>query len=171
MTTIEDRIKYHAFIPKEILFDILQLWNFFESFYDEIDGPDFSKEDLERVFEGFIGESEQLPPMFSAVKHKGKKLYELARQGKVVKREPRQIRIDQLDIEKIQLPEVQFSMKCSKGTYVRQLAHDIGDKLGCGAHVNQIRRTFIGSYDVKSAIQIEQIHEDHIQSVTQETSV
>ena len=78
------------------------------------------------LVENFRGDIQQIPPMYSAIKHKGRKLYELARQGIEVEREPRPIRINRLEIERINLPDVQFYVECSKGTYIRQLAADIG---------------------------------------------
>lgn len=129
---------------------------------EERDWRHVGKNDLGEVFSSFVGETEQIPPMYSAVKVKGKKLYELARKGIVIEREPRPIRIDELTIEKTDLPDVVFSLKCSKGTYVRQLAHDIGQKLGCGAHISRIRRTRIGDYDVKDAVSIEDIDERYV---------
>lgn len=109
---------------------------------------------LERVFESFKGDISQLPPMFSAKKIKGKKLYELARKGIVVKREPRTVSIKDIKILDISLPEVKFHVRCSKGTYIRQLAHDIGEKIGCGAHLTALRRTKIGPYCLKNAVML-----------------
>jgi len=98
------------------------------------------------VITGFIGEIEQLPPMYSAVKHDGKRLYKLAREGKEVERTPRQISIYGLDLIEFALPEIELSVHCSKGTYVRTLAEDIGNRLGCGGHVSALRRTGVGPY-------------------------
>ncbi|MCA9405977.1 MAG: tRNA pseudouridine(55) synthase TruB [Candidatus Omnitrophica bacterium] len=125
---------------------------------------DVSKKDLEKVFPDFTGDLEQIPPMYSAVKHKGKKLYELARQGITVEREPRPVTIHQLKILNVNFPEVEFYMECSKGTYVRQLAVDIGERLGCGACISQIERVKVGHYNIKEAVNIEDVNESHIQS-------
>jgi tRNA pseudouridine55 synthase len=102
--------------------------------------------DIEAVLTRFVGNIEQLPPMYSALKHKGKRLYELAREGVEVEREPRVVTIHGLQLGKIDLPEFELTVHCSKGTYVRTLAEDIGEALGCGAHVTALRRTGVGPY-------------------------
>ncbi len=94
----------------------------------------------------FTGTIEQLPPMYSAVKHQGERLYKLARQGVEVERMPRQVQIYRLELVGIDLPEIEFEVHCSKGTYVRTLAEDIGNRLGCGGHVSALRRTGVGPY-------------------------
>lgn len=124
---------------------------------------DINDQQIRTVFNSFLGRIDQLPPMFSAVKVKGKKLYEYARKGILVEREPREVEIFELNVEDIKLPYVQFYMKCSKGTYVRQLADDIGDQLGCGACISQIERTQIGKFNLKDAISIEEIDESYLQ--------
>ena len=101
---------------------------------------------IEKVLAGFRGEIEQLPPMYSALKHKGKRLYELAREGIEVEREPRKVAIYELTLGDLMLPEFELRVHCSKGTYVRTLAEDIGEALGCGAHVTGLRRTGVGPY-------------------------
>lgn len=98
------------------------------------------------VLTRFVGEIEQLPPMYSALKHQGKRLYELAREGVVVEREPRKVRIHRLELGAVELPEFELRVHCSKGTYVRTLAEDIGEALGCGGHVVALRRTGVGPY-------------------------
>lgn len=100
----------------------------------------------------FIGQIEQVPPMFSAKKHKGKKLYQYARKGIEIKREPKKVIIKSIEITKISGENVSFTVKCSKGTYVRQLAHDIGQAVGCGAHLTGLRRTESGKFSVKGAL-------------------
>ncbi len=109
-----------------------------------VDG--ISRERIEQVMAQFSGEIEQLPPMYSALKHKGKRLYELAREGVEVEREPRAVTIHALHLHRFELPELEVSVHCSKGTYVRTLAEDIGEVLGCGAHVAALRRTGVGPY-------------------------
>jgi tRNA pseudouridine55 synthase len=106
----------------------------------------FGRDQIERVVAGFEGEIEQLPPMYSALKHQGKRLYELARQGVEVERQPRKVMIHELSLGEIALPEFQLQVHCSKGTYVRTLGEDIGEALGCGAHVVALRRTGVGPY-------------------------
>lgn len=105
-----------------------------------------SRERIEDAVAGFVGEIEQLPPMYSAVKHEGKRLYQLAREGKEVEREPRRIRIHAIALTEVALPEIEIEVHCSKGTYVRTLAEDIGRLLGCGGHVSALRRTGVGPY-------------------------
>jgi len=117
---------------------------------------------VEEVFAQFLGETEQVPPMVSAVKKAGRKLYQLARKGLVVEREPRPIRIDRLEIEAFDSPEVRFYLECSKGTYVRQLAEDAGNLLGCGACISQIQRTKVGRFTIDEAVTIEDLHESHL---------
>lgn len=114
------------------------------------------------AFKHFTGEIDQLPPMVSAVRHKGKKLYELARKGITVERTPRRITIHKLEIEKFDLPKVQFYLECSKGTYVRQIASDVGDFLHCGACICQIERTKIGDFSIEQSVNIEDVNESHI---------
>ena len=101
---------------------------------------------LREVLADFLGPIDQLPPMYSAVKHQGQRLYELARQGLEVERQPRRIEIHALELLSMELPEIELDVHCSKGTYVRTLAEDIGRELGCGAHVSALRRTGVGPY-------------------------
>lgn len=122
-----------------------------------------TREQADIIFNQFKGESKQLPPMYSAVKVKGKKLYELARQGIKIDREPRDIRVDQLRIEEFTPPNIRFYLECSKGTYVRQLAEDIGEKLGCGACISQIQRVGIGKFHINQAVSLENLNESHLQ--------
>ena len=102
----------------------------------------------------FIGNIKQVPPMFSALKHKGKRLYKLARQGVEVERQPREVTVYHYDITEINLPEVRFEVECSKGTYVRVLADDLGNKLGCGGYLSSLRREKIGEFSVDNAYTI-----------------
>ena len=123
---------------------------------------DITREEVEEVLQSFRGEIDQVPPMVSAVKHKGRKLYELARKGITVKREPKRICIHELRMETFALPEVRLYVACSKGTYIRQLAHDIGERLGCGACISQIQRLRVGDFSLDEAISLEEIHESHL---------
>jgi tRNA pseudouridine55 synthase len=104
------------------------------------------KRSIEAVLPAFTGAIQQLPPMFSALKQQGQRLYKLARAGVEVEREPREIHIHALTLEAVSLPEIDLKVHCSKGTYVRTLVEDIGEKLGCGAHVTALRRTAVGPY-------------------------
>lgn len=99
----------------------------------------------------FIGAIEQIPPVFSALKKEGKRLYEHARAGEEVVIEPRTIHIAQFEITGIELPNVHFKIRCSKGTYIRSIAHDFGKALGSGAHLSALRREGIGAYQVSDA--------------------
>ena len=100
----------------------------------------------------FIGEIEQIPPIFSALKKDGKRLYEFARAGKTVEIKPRQINILAFEITSIEMPNVHFRVACSKGTYIRSLAHDFGKALNSGGHLSSLRRTKIGDYNVDNAL-------------------
>ncbi len=102
----------------------------------------------------FTGEISQIPPAHSAIKIGGKRVYELARQGKEVKIEPRQVTIKSFEIEKIELPFIYFKVVCTTGTYIRSLAFDFGEALGCGAHLSSLRRTRIGNFSIDNASSI-----------------
>ena len=119
--------------------------------------PPLSETQVRAAFEKFRGDFYQLPPMVSAKKHGGVPLYKLARQGKVVEREPRLVHVYRYTIDGILLPQVDFSVVCSKGFYVRTYVHDIGDALGCGAHLHSLRRTKSGRFDVANAISVDEI--------------
>ena len=112
---------------------------------------------IEEAFAAFEGETEQTPPMVSALKHEGTPLYVLARRGEVVERAPRRITIRELTVLSIEMPEIEFEMTCSKGTYVRTVAADIGERLGCGAHLGELVRTAVGSFDVDSATTLNEL--------------
>jgi tRNA pseudouridine55 synthase len=103
----------------------------------------------------FTGEISQVPPAHSAIKIGGKRLYELARQGKEVKVEPRKVTIKTFEIDKIELPIIYFKVVCTTGTYIRSLAFDFGEALNCGAHLSSLRRTRIGDYHVDDSSTIE----------------
>ena len=103
----------------------------------------------------FEGEIEQLPPMYSAVKFKGKPLYKYARKNQEIERHPRNVFIKSFEINDIKLPEVSFRVECSKGTYIRALVNDFGNKLGAGAYLKELRRLKIGEYDVKDSIKLD----------------
>jgi tRNA pseudouridine55 synthase len=121
--------------------------------------PALDENQVRAAFEKFRGDFYQTPPMVSAKKHGGVPLYKLARQGKVVEREPRLVHVYRYTINRITLPEIDFSVLCSKGFYVRTYVHDIGEALGCGAHLKSLRRTKSGRFDVANAISVAQIKE------------
>jgi len=112
---------------------------------------------IEEAFNKFLGPIEQAVPSYSAKKFKGKKLYELARKGVEIKLEPKKIVIHSLKITDIDLPQISFKVSCSKGTYIRQLAMDIGAALGCGAYLSKLRRTASGEIRVDNAMSIEEL--------------
>ena len=110
-----------------------------------------TEESIQNATRHFLGEIEQIPPVFSALKKDGKRLYELARKGQEVEVEARKIEVLEFEITRIDLPEVDFRVVCSKGTYIRSLAHDFGKALGSGAYLSALRRTKIGDYNVNNA--------------------
>ena len=111
-----------------------------------------TEEELRAAIESFVGDYMQIPPMYSALKVNGKKLYELAREGKTVERKPRPVHFYEIEILEIDLPLVRFRVTCSKGTYIRTLCHDIGEKLGCGAAMETLLRTKVGRFTLDDAI-------------------
>lgn len=120
-----------------------------------------SIEEIMRVLPQFEGEQLQTPPMFSAKKINGKKLYELARQGKEIHREPNKINVYSIKILDFSFPLLELEIDVSSGTYIRSLAHDIGKKLGCGACLQTLIRTRIHEFDLKSALKLEDINMDN----------
>ena len=112
---------------------------------------------LEAALEQFEGEIQQIPPMYSAVKHGGKALYKLARQGIEVERQPRSVRVHEIRVLDWQGERLELEIHCTKGTYVRSLAHDLGQVLGCGAHMAELRRLGVGGLDVAQAVPLEQL--------------
>lgn len=113
-----------------------------------------SLEQMQAVFDGFIGEIKQTPPAYSAIKIGGKRAYKLARAGKEVKLEPRTVKIYSLQITDYNYPEVRFTTKVSSGTYIRSLVEDIGKKLGTGAYMSDLKRTEIGEFNLQKAVPI-----------------
>ncbi|MCR4595654.1 MAG: tRNA pseudouridine(55) synthase TruB [Lachnospiraceae bacterium] len=120
---------------------------------------DVSAETVRDCIAGFIGDTEQIPPMYSALKRDGKKLYELARAGIEVEREPRHITIYDIEIVNIDLPEVTMRVTCSKGTYIRTLCNDIGEKLGCGGCMKHLTRIRVGDFDISTAHKLSEVEE------------
>ncbi len=126
------------------------------------ENPDYNRvtrEMIEAVLKKFTGQIMQVPPMMSAIKHKGKKLYELARQGIEIERLPRQIHIKELVLLSYTAPDAILKIRCSKGTYVRVLCDDVGLELGCGAYVSNIRRVWSGDFSIKDAINFNKLRE------------
>lgn len=107
----------------------------------------------------FVGAYEQIPPMYSALKVNGKRLYELARAGKEVERKGRPVEIHSIEILSVSLPEITFRVACSKGTYIRTLCHDIGQKLGCGGTMKSLKRTRVGIFTIDGALKLSQLEE------------
>lgn len=107
----------------------------------------------------FVGEIEQVPPMHSALHHQGVRLYQLARRGQTVERAPRQVTVYLLEIEEVDLPRVTMTVRCSQGTYIRTLAADLGEALGCGAHLSALRRLAVGPFRVEEALSLTDMEE------------
>jgi len=126
---------------------------------EERDASGVSEAQIRDTLADFRGEQQQLPPMYSAIKHKGERLYNLARKGIEVEREPRTIHIHALELLSCELPEFELDVHCSKGTYVRTLAEDIGKALGCGAYVSGLRRTGVGPYDGAEMVTLAELKE------------
>jgi tRNA pseudouridine55 synthase len=127
--------------------------------------PDFTEEQIREAFDKFKGDFYQTPPMVSAIKKDGVPLYKLARQGKEVKRDPRFVHVFSYRIDGIELPVVEFTVKCSKGFYVRTYCHDIGQNLGCGAHMKSLRRTRSGKFDLERSVTFEELKHGHREDI------
>ncbi|WP_302945357.1 tRNA pseudouridine(55) synthase TruB [Turicimonas muris] len=123
---------------------------------------DFTEEQLHKALESLTGEIDQIPPMYSALKKDGVRLYELARQGQEIEREPRRVTVYELELLSFNKPEALVRVKCSKGTYVRVLGEDIGKILGCGAHLTALRRTKIADIDISEAVSLQDFEEADI---------
>jgi tRNA pseudouridine55 synthase len=116
-----------------------------------------SEKEVREIVESFEGEIWQTPPLYSAIKHKGKKLYEYARAGQEVERSKRKVFIKDIQVLEVNFPYLKLRVNCSKGTYIRSLAHDIGERLGCGAHLFSLCRTKVGPFELKQALELEAI--------------
>jgi tRNA pseudouridine55 synthase len=127
--------------------------------------PELSLADLKATVQTFLGDQYQMPPMYSAIKIDGVPLYKSARKGEEVEREPRFIRVSSWDVLKFESPRIDFRMRVTKGTYVRTLAHDLGQKLGCGAHLSALRRTASDKFSVKDAFTLEQLEQMSIPDI------
>lgn len=121
-----------------------------------------SEETIKAATASFIGEIDQYPPVFSALKKEGRRLYEFARMGEEVEIPARKVHIREFEITRIAMPEVDFRVVCSKGTYIRSLAFDFGKALETGAHLSALRRTKIGEYSVDDAMSIDSFEADHL---------
>ena len=120
-----------------------------------------SIKEVYEAIQSFKGEYAQVPPMYSALKVNGKKLYELAREGKTVERKARNVQIHEIKIHEIVLPRISMTVNCSKGTYIRTLCHDIGQKVGCGGCMEQLLRTQVGMFRVEESLRLDEIEVLH----------
>ena len=125
----------------------------------EFDYSQVTIAEVKRVFQEFTGELQQIPPMVSAIKQGGIRLYELARRGIELERKPRLIVIKKIELLKFYPPCIDFKVLCSKGTYIRKLCEDIGKSLGCGGYETALRRTQVGDFGVERAVKLEEISE------------
>lgn len=119
--------------------------------------PALTEADVKAAMKTFLGDQYQTPPMHSAVKIGGVPLYKMARKGEEVEREPRFIRVTAFDLLSFESPKIRFRLDCTKGTYVRTIANDLGQKLGCGAHLSALRRTGSGKFSIAQCLTLEQI--------------
>ncbi len=127
--------------------------------------PELTQLQAQFTLSDFVGDQYQIPPMFSAVKINGQRLYKLARKGEEVEREPRFIRVSKFEITRFDLPEIDFTLDCSKGTYVRTLANDFGEKLGCGAHLTALRRDASNEFDTSRSVRLDDFKEMEISEI------
>jgi len=118
---------------------------------------DVSREEVERALARFVGEIEQTPPAFSAVKVEGQPAYRLARKGAAVALRPRPARIDRIELLRFEPPDAEIEVECGKGTYIRSLAHDLGQALGCGGHLSSLVRTRVGPFGLDSGVSLEEL--------------
>jgi tRNA pseudouridine55 synthase len=128
-----------------------------ETFRGDISGMDIAR--LEKALEPFVGTIRQVPPMYSALKHKGRKLYELARAGIEIERKSRQVKIYRLELLEWKSPLVTLEIECSKGTYIRSIANDLGEGLGCGAYLKELTRTRYGIFNIRDAVPLPQLEQ------------
>lgn len=119
--------------------------------------PDLTADEIQKHMNSFIGDQYQTPPMHSAIKVKGVPLYKLAHKGKTVDREPRFIRVHKFELKAYNAPSIEFSLSCTKGTYVRTIAHDLGQRIGCGAHLSALVRTATTQFHLADALPLDEI--------------
>lgn len=127
--------------------------------------PELSEEQVKEAMKEFVGDQYQMPPMYSAKKIDGVPLYKLARKGKTVERESRFIHVSSFKLDSWKSPDLEFSLSCSKGTYVRTIANDLGEKLGCGGYLKELRRTDIERFHIEDSIELEAFEELPIDEV------
>ncbi|MBL7094876.1 tRNA pseudouridine(55) synthase TruB [candidate division KSB1 bacterium] len=118
--------------------------------------PDLNIQEIKDVCNKFVGEINQIPPMFSAKKVQGRRLYKIARTGKVIERKPNLVFIENIEVLSYEKPNIKIKVKCSKGTYIRALARDIGEHIGCGGHLKSLIRTQIGEFKIEDSLNLEQ---------------
>ncbi|SDL00360.1 tRNA pseudouridine synthase B [Clostridium cochlearium] len=129
----------------------------------EEDSSQILEEEVITCINSFIGEIIQVPPMYSAIKVKGERLYNLARKGIEIEREGRKINIYHIEVLNVNLPYVEFKVNCSKGTYIRSLCYDIGNKLGIGSTMWELERTKTGEFSIENSIKLEDLNEENIE--------
>ena len=127
--------------------------------------PTVGENEIGMLKKKFTGDLQQIPPMFSALKRDGVRLYRLARQGKNIPREPRSIRVEALELKKLENDKIEFDVTCSRGTYIRTLAADMGKVLGCGAHLKSLRRRSCGHLAVEQAITLDELEQMHSKEI------
>ncbi len=154
MLTFSDK-EYVATVKLGISTDTYDIWGTVTKTAE----ADITKEELENAISGFTGEIEQLPPMYSAIKQNGKKLYELAREGIEVERKKRKITIYECELLSFENDTFAIRVLCSKGTYIRSLCHDIGEVLGCGAAMTSLVRTKSSVFDIENSLTLDEIKE------------
>lgn len=129
--------------------------------------PVLTEADIKQAMTDFLGDQYQTPPMYSAIKIDGVPLYKKARKGEDVVREPRFIRVSAFELTGFALPRFDFCLRCSKGTYVRTIAHDLGEKLGCGGHLAALRRTASGQFKIADAVTLDALLEMPLTEIEQ----
>jgi len=132
---------------------------------EEKDVPDLNEDQVKEYMQTFIGDQYQTPPMFSAKKQDGVPLYKLARKGKTVEREPRFIHVASFKLDVWKSPDIEFTLACSKGTYVRTIANDLGDNIGCGGYLKELRRTDIERFRIEDSIELENFEELSVEEI------
>ena len=157
--------EYHARLRFGVTSDTLDRTGMLRSTWEGV--CPFDEEHLEDCLAGFRGEIKQVPPMYSALKQGGERLYQKARRGEEVVREPRDVVIHHLRADSLKWPFLDLTVDCSKGTYIRSLAADIGERLGVGALVEELRRTRIGEHHVSRALSLDQLQQAFSKKVTQ----